>query len=305
MSRRSPQQKPRLSAREIPERIALIICILLTGATLLITGALLWVTIATGEKQTPDSLQDYFFGATPPRIEPYSIEVETTQTEWLASSPMIDYDDPELVSWVEHYVEESGAQTPEDIDRVLYDLATQHAIYNTEVVNGQVEYKGEIIPFIDLPNNDMGYYVDKKPYSQCLRELIDYLEHDGPQPTWLCGDFARFYVGLLRTMGFSAYVEITRTWDLVAEDWTSSNYHARIAVIYPGTQTMYFSDPTFGSSSGSERGRLIFYKLPATAYQTAEHYDMTSQQSRYEVRYTEIMSEEIPLHRPDSRPEDY
>ena len=213
--------------------------------------------------------------------------------EWLASTPMVDWDDQTLKLWVHTYVDQVRTETGADTTKVLYDLTVEYAIYNLLLVEGKVEYQGEMVWFSEVPPSDWHYYLEQKTYSQCLQEVIYYIENGGQRPRWVCGDFARFYVGLLRTMGFPAYIERVQKWDLIADEAEGAS-HVRVVMIDPETRIAYFSDPTWGAIS-VPRMRILYYKMSERLYRFG-NYDET----QYEIRCFGILGELGPEKSPDT-----
>jgi hypothetical protein len=173
----------------------------------------------------------------------YSVRINSVQPEWLDSTEMVDWSttDRWANSWIDWLIN-TGVRNPTWAQRVevAYKAATDHAHYNTALLDSWVTHNGQRVQVRNLPNDALAQHVPQYTFSEMLAQVAAFAGGDGTRPLWTCGDFSRFMVGLLRYQGIPAYIEIGNT---------NRELHARVAVIDSSRNLIFYSDPSFGASS--------------------------------------------------------
>lgn len=192
--------------------------------------------------------------------------VSEVQSSWKNGSEMIESDDAQMKQWAEYWIKAAGAKTEDEKARALYDAVVKYMQYDTSAVEKWVNYNGQSVQVKNIPNADLGYFVTQKSALTCLKEISSYINNGGSKPKGLCGDFARLYAGLLRSVGIPAYVEIG-----VTVSGNTYIHHARTVLIEVSTMRAYTSDTCYGASSGNASK---YYKMTSTTYK--DNYTRTN-----------------------------
>jgi len=177
----------------------------------------------------------------------YTFYASSIQSEWKASTEMVDWSsDRWTAQWVE-WLCKTGYSNPTFAQKVeaTYDAVVNSMRYNQAKLDEYIWYKGAWTRIGDVDNDDLGDYIEQFTFSEILAQVAKYSAGNGSRPLGLCGDISRFMVGLLRAQGIPAYIERGRVW----MDGRY-RYHDRVVVIDEKTYTGYYSDPTFGLTSG-------------------------------------------------------
>jgi hypothetical protein len=174
------------------------------------------------------------------------ITYSSTQSSWTASTDMVNWSSDEwTTTWV-NWLTKTGVRNPSFSQRVeaTYDSVVSYADYNYALLNNRVEYNGQWVYIENIPTDDLAYYVPQYTFSELLDQVAQYVGGNANKPQWTCGDYSRFMVGLLRAQGIPAYME-------VGYQSYAGRYHMRVAIADTANKRIYYSDPTFGATSGN------------------------------------------------------
>lgn len=199
--------------------------------------------------------------------EDYYATYNNLSSDWSANSEMVDWASVDT-RWTD-YLTDTGtnSRTFSAIVEASYNSTVAYAKYNTELVNS----------IKNVPNEDLGYYVPQYTFSEMVGQVSRHINDGGNSPRWTCGDYCRFMVGLLRSQGIPAYIEF-------GSQGSTGRFHTRVAAVDTASGKIYYSDPTYGSSSGQENKWMWLTK------------------SEYNYDYTQsyISSERMPTKRPST-----
>ncbi|MFV0485091.1 MAG: hypothetical protein ACK5MU_02600 [Candidatus Saccharimonadales bacterium] len=176
----------------------------------------------------------------------YYITYSKVSSSWLAKSEMVDWStDSWTRDWTD-YLTDTGRSNPtfSQIVEAAYNSTVEYARYSTTLLDSYVTYDGKSVQIKNIPNADLAYYVPQYTFSELLDQVSDYSNNGGSRPRWTCGDYARFMVGLLRSQGIPAYIEI-------GYQSSTGRYHSRVAVVDESNKRIYYSDPTYGITSNN------------------------------------------------------
>lgn len=182
-------------------------------------------------------------------------KVASIPASWTDASEMVESDNVWAKSWAEYWIEQVGAKTDEEKAKALFLAATASMDYDYDTVYRNVNYNGKTMMVKEVPNGDLGYFIEQKSYLKCAQEASAYYSGEIAKPKGLCGDYARYMVGMCRAVGLPAYVEIGKMSD--------GTYHARVVVIFPSTMTAYYCDPCWASSA---KDTMKYFMMSAATY---------------------------------------
>ena len=193
----------------------------------------------------------------------YATTYSNLSSDWSRSSEMVNWKSVDS-RWTD-YLTDGSDRSFSGIVESAYGSTVAYAKYNTELVNS----------IKNVPNADLGYYVPQYTFSEMLDQVSKYINDGGNAPRWTCGDYCRFMVGLLRSQGIPAYIEF-------GSQGSTGRYHTRVAIVDTSTGRIYYSDPTYGVSSGDKSKWMWLTK------------------SEYDYDYTQgyISTEVMPTKRP-------
>lgn len=178
----------------------------------------------------------------------YYITYNSLSSDWLAKTEMVDWStDSWTDDWCD-YLTDTGSRRRSfsNLVEAAYNSTVEYARYNSDLLDSYVPYGGSArIRVKDIPNADLAYYVPQYTFSELLDQVVDYINNGGSRPRWTCGDYSRFMTGLLRSQGIPAYIE-------TGYQSSTGRYHTRVAVVDEDNRRIYYSDPTFGVTSGNK-----------------------------------------------------
>ena len=165
---------------------------------------------------------------------------------WQNSTDMVDvsFRDWEK-EWVEWMCSTDRHSTFSEIVEGAYNATVEYAEFNYDAYSKKVNYDGRTKRVENLPKKEMYKYLPQYTFSECLNQVIKYVDNDYRsryQPEWTEADYARFMVGLLRAQNVPAYIIVGTQGD---------RYTYRVAMVDSHNNRVYYSDPARGVTTGN------------------------------------------------------
>ena len=174
----------------------------------------------------------------------YYTTFKNLEHAWQNSTDMVD---ASFSDWEREWVEwlcDTGKRNPSfsEIVTATYNATVEYAKFNYDAYSKKVTYNGRSTRVEDLPKKEMLGYLPQYTFSECLDQVVDYVNSDyrnRKQPAWTESDYARFMVGLLRAQNVPAYI-------IVGTQGTLDRYTYRVAVVDSANNRIYYCDPARG-----------------------------------------------------------